>query len=130
MIIKNEKDSENKNISIELKKEIIINKDKENKDLKEKDIIKDCKKPQLEKYEDFIKIDQEGYDNINKNFKEDKIQIYNHQNKILKEIPRFPILIGREIKTSYYSDIYKYLYCKKYNVKNYKRFPSYIYEIK
>ena len=129
-LIKNEKNTENKNNFNELKKIININNLKESSNLKRKDINKDFKEPKKEKEEDIIKFEQEVYDNIIKKFEEEKIQIYNHQNKITKEIPQFPILIGTEIKKSYYSDIYKYLYCKKYNIKNYKIFTSYIYEIK
>ena len=65
-----------------------------------------------------------------KNYKNNKFIIYNNKNKVSKEIPDFPILIGKEIKENYYSDIYKYLYCKKYNTHDCKRYPSSIYTIK
>ena len=51
---------------------------------------------------------------------------------VLKEIPKFPILIGVRIKINYYNDIYKYLYLSKLNIVNISisRYPDSIGTIK
>ena len=50
--------------------------------------------------------------------------------KNLIEIPKFPILIGDKIITDYYVNVFKYLYSKKINNQNIKRYPTNITDIK
>ena len=75
-------------------------------------------------------IDLDIYKEYIKNYKQTEIEYNNDTRKIAKTIPKFPILIGKEINTNYYNDIYKYLFCKKYNISNIRRYPNDIYNIK
>ena len=60
------------------------------------------------KSEIYKKINLKEYSDTLKTYKENNQNIYDNDNKIIIEIPKYPILVGNKIDQNYYRDIFRY----------------------
>lgn len=79
--------------------------------------------------ENGIKFDIGGHKKYYDYLKNKKNSILENNKKLI-DIPQYSILVGDEIKTDYYFNIFKYLYYEKTNNTNIARYPDVIAEIK
>ena len=137
----------NNNIDLQSKKIHILNKKEKNssllqspklsidssESLEEKKILKNKRKiTKILKKQKTIKqtyFHSDEYEEALKNLKEENI-LYEEKNQQFEiNIQIYPILISNVININYYSEIYKYLYVKKFNL-NLNRYPENINAIK
>ena len=101
----------------------VILKSLSDKNIKESKITKTEKD---EKEENQLpNIENKEYKNIITNFKTKYIELGNNQEI---EIPKYPLLIGKIISEEFYTDIYRYLFIEKHNLKI-TRYPQWVSDI-
>ena len=101
---------ENKKLSLDIKKE----------EVQEEDNIEEKKESLIANYEKTDYLER---------LKKYNIKYIDLGNKQEIAIPKYPILIGKKIIEDYYTDIYRYLFVEKHNLKV-SKYPIWVSEIK